>query len=83
MKHKIETHVTYCGGTRARDLLRDRAGGAFFILVNSDGCGVFVTQWGRIVSSCGGLQPSELFSPPVSHGAHSGRRLAMQVSTRE
>jgi hypothetical protein len=30
--------------------------------VNSDGCRVFGTYCGRIVSGCRGLQPSELFS---------------------
>jgi hypothetical protein len=35
---------------------------AAFILVNSDGCGVFETQWGGIVSGGKRPEPSELFS---------------------
>jgi hypothetical protein len=34
-------------------------------LINSDGCRVFETYWAAIVCGCGGLQPSELFSPIV------------------
>src|ERR1700732_2086133 len=61
--------------------LTERAGArrletAAFILVNSDGCGVFVTQWGRMVSGCTGLHPSESVSGALQHGTRLPRSLA-------
>jgi hypothetical protein len=44
--------------------------------INSDGCGVFGTYWGRIVSGCRGLQPSELFSPAFSAGTDPTRSVS-------
>ena len=43
--------------------------------INSDGCRVFGTYCGRIVSGCRGLQPSELFSAAIQRGTDPARRV--------